>query len=189
MTASAPTPKFPATYDDILALPEGLNGELIEGELIVSPRPAGRHVRSATRLGAHLGPFDRDPSGEDPGGWIFFDEPELHFGKNVLIPDLAGWRRERQLDFDRPWFEAAPDWVCEVLSPTTQRTDRLLKLPRYRAAGVGWAWLVQPKDRVIEVFRGEGDAWVLAASALEEDTVRLPPFEALELPLGELWLP
>jgi len=190
MVASRETStKKDATYEDILALPEHVNGELVDGELIVSPRPASRHGRATTKLGARLDAFDREPGADEgPSGWIFIDEPELHFGKNVLIPDLAGWRRERQPDLaDRAWIADAPDWVCEVLSPSTQRADRILKLPRYRSAGVAWAWLVQPIDQLVEVFRGEGQSWVLAATGVGDDVIRLPPFEALELSLADLW--
>src|SRR5512142_1943672 len=109
-----------ATYDDLLGLPSHVVGELLEGSLVVSPRPASRHARAASGLGGELhGPFQRGRGG--PGGWIILDEPELHLGGNVLVPDLAGWRRERMPQLpDVAAFELAPDWVCEVLSASTQ---------------------------------------------------------------------
>jgi len=104
-----------ATYEDLLALPEHLIGEIVGGELHVTPRPAVRHTRAASRLGAELdGPFDRGRGG--PGGWIILDEPELHLASNVLVPDLAGWRRERMphLTRDLPYSELAPFDAIEL---------------------------------------------------------------------------
>ncbi len=175
----------PATYQDILDAPPNKVAELLSGELHLSPRPASRHARASMDLGVSLGPFGGGRRPDDPGGWLILFEPELHLGRDVLVPDLAGWRRERMPEMpDTPAFTLAPDWVCEVASPTTQRTDRLLKMPIYRSAGVPWVWIVDPLTELVEVFEGDGDRWIMAASAVGAGLVRLPPFDALELDPG-----
>ena len=184
----SPPPKKPATYQDIVDLPEHQVGEIVDGELYVSPRPAARHAKVSSILGMDLGsPFQRGRGG--PGGWWIVDEPELHFGQDVLVPDLAGWRRERMPHIpDVPYFELAPDWVCEVLSPSTAKLDVVLKLPRYARAGVKHAWIVDPMNRLLEVFRQEHEQWVLVSTFGGDDKVRAEPFEAVELELADLWL-
>src|SRR5438105_1197571 len=126
-------PKIPATYRDLERLPEHVVGELIHGELIVSPRPASPHALAASAIGSDLGgSFHRPPGDRGPGGWWILDEPELHFGEDVLVPDLAGWRRERMPRVPNvPAFELAPDWICEVVSPSTERVDRSSKMGIY----------------------------------------------------------
>lgn len=142
----------PATYSDLEALPETVVGELIAGDLYVSPRPAARHVLVSSALGIELGPFQRGRGG--PGGWWILDEPELHLRSDVLVPDLAGWRRERMPELpDGVAFNVVPDWVCEVLSPSTAKIDLEIKLPLYAAAGVEFAWLIEPVNRTLQVFR------------------------------------
>ena len=182
-----PAERF-ATYDDILDLPENLVGEIIGGQLYTHPRPAPRHARAASALGGNLwDPFDHGRGG--PGGWWILDEPELHLGADVLVPDLAGWRRERMPDLPHTaWFELAPDWVCEVLSPSTGRVDRALKMPLYARAGIPHLWLVDPDLRTLEVFTlGSDGHWSLLTTLEGEAEVRQPPFEALGFPLDALW--
>jgi Uma2 family endonuclease len=177
-----------ATYDDVLAAPENMVAELIDGELHLQPRPAKPHAAAATALGEELGPpFKRGRGG--PGGWILLYEPELHLGTDVLVPDLAGWRRERMpaLVDDEAYFSLAPDWVCEVLSPKTARTDRTAKLPIYAREGVQHAWLVDPLLRTLEVLRVEDGRWSILATRRDEAKVRSEPFDAFELELGVLW--
>jgi len=182
------SPRKPATYEELLALPEHLVGELIDGELYASPRPASRHAKVASVLGMDLGsPFQRGRGG--PGGWWIVDEPELHFGKDVLVPDLAGWRQARMPRIpDVPFFELAPDWVCEILSPSTAKLDLVRKLPRYARAAVEYAWMVDPIHRTSKVFHQENGRWVLMDAFAGEDRVRAIPFDAIELELGSLWL-
>ncbi|MBM7114168.1 Uma2 family endonuclease [Archangium primigenium] len=185
--STAPS-RRPATYQDLVALPEHQVGELIAGELYASPRPASRHAKAASILGMDLGnPFQRGRGG--PGGWWLIFEPELHFGEDVLVPDLAGWRQERMPTIpDVSYFELAPDWICEVLSPSTAKLDVVLKLPRYGRAGVEHAWIVDPIHRMLQVFHQEQGRWVLAASFSGDDRVRAQPFDAVELELGSLWM-
>ncbi len=162
-------------------------GELIAGELHVSPWPAAPHKVAASRLGGALsGPFDEGRGG--PGGWIILDEPELHFGEDVLVPDLAGWRRERMPRPPRTAaFTLAPDWVCEVLSPSTAALDRGIKLPVYGREGVRHVWLMDPEARTLEVFRLEGGRYMLLVTHTGLARVRAEPFETLELDLSFLW--
>ena len=179
---------MPTTYRDLEALPEHMVGELIGGELYASPRPAARPAKVASSLGILLGgPFQFGRGG--PGGWWLLDEPELHLGSDVLVPDLAGWRKERMPQVpDEAFFELVPDWVCEVLSPSTARLDWVAKLPRYAKAGVRHTWVVDPRLRTLQVYRLEHERWVLLSTHTREDTVRAEPFEALALELGALWL-
>lgn len=176
-----------ACYQDIIDLPENLVGEIIDGELYTQPRPAPRHARSSSSLGSELfGPYDRGKGG--PGGWWILDEPEWHFGRQVLVPDLAGWRRERMPKLpDTAWFELAPDWLCEVLSPSTARKDRAKKMPIYAQEGVGHIWLIDPNARTLEVFANSDGRWVLLGVFSENDVVCAAPFEAITLELGGLW--
>ncbi len=187
MSDPAANRKRPATYADIEALPEHLVGEIIGGRLVASPRPSPIHVRSASDLGALLSfPFRFGRGG--PGGWWIIAEPELHFGKDILVPDLAGWRRERMPVLpETAWFELAPDWVCEVLSPSTARFDRGEKLGLYAREKVAHLWLLDPLARLLEVFRLEGGNWVLVSVHTESAVVRAEPFDAIELDLDLVW--
>jgi Uma2 family endonuclease len=176
-----------ATYEDLLAVPKHLVAEIINGTLVTMPRPASLHARASSRLGAELdGPFDRGRGG--PGGWILLDEPELHLHGDVLVPDLAGWRRERMPELpDASAFELAPDWICEVLSPSTAATDRAEKLPIYAREQVGHVWLVDPIAKTLEACHLESGRWVLLGAWRDDTKVRAAPFEAFELELAGLW--
>ena len=176
-----------ATYDDVLNAPENKVAEILDGELFLSPRPAPRHSVASSRLGRILGPFDDGPGG--PGGWWILDEPELHLGAHVVVPDLGGWRRERLPTVpSEAYFSLAPDWVCEVLSPSTERIDRGRKLRIYAEADVAHLWLVNPVERTLEVLRLRDGAWTLVAVCSDSGAVRVEPFEAGEFELGRLWV-
>jgi Uma2 family endonuclease len=181
------TKSGPASYEDILSLPENVVGEIIDGELIVSPRPAPRHVRASSSLGVGIGaPFDQGRGG--PGGWIILDEPELHLGAQILVPDLAGWRRERMPALpDTAWFALAPDWACEVLSPATAIVDRTRKQDIYREHGVPWLWFVDPSARTIEVLSRAERGWMVAGTFGGTGEARIPPFDAVAIDIGVLW--
>lgn len=181
--------KKPATYADLEALPEHQVGELLDGELYASPRPRVRHALTASMLTTQLGTsFARGLGG--PGGWWLLVEPELHLGSDVLVPDLAGWRRERVPRLpDVVGVTLVPDWVCEVLSPTTARLDRARKLPRYARAGVEHAWVVDPLNRSLEAYRRDGERWQLTAVHGGNEDARVEPFDAVALQLAELWQP
>jgi Uma2 family endonuclease len=178
----------PATYADIEALPENMVGEIIFGVLHAHPRPTPRHGVAAGELQAELSlPFRRGRGG--PGGWIFIVEPELHLGHHVVVPDIGGWRRERLTPFPETAFiETPPDWLCEVLSPSTQQIDRTDKLAVYATYGVGYCWYVDPIARTLEVLALTGGKWLLAATFKDDDPVTAPPFEAHTFPLDVLWV-
>ncbi|MFH1465274.1 MAG: Uma2 family endonuclease [Pseudomonadota bacterium] len=177
-----------ATYQDLDSLPENLVGELLAGELYASPRPAGPHAMAASTLGMGIGgPFHLGGGG-GPGGWWILHEPELHLGGDVLVPDLAGWRRQHMPRIpDGVAFTVPPDWVCEVLSPTTHLRDRTLKMPIYAREGVGHLWLVDPRARLLDVYRLHEGRWLLLGSYGGAEEVRAEPFEAVTLSLGKLW--
>lgn len=177
----------PAVYEDLLALSPNVVGEIVNGVLHSHPRPSPRHARAYSALGGELhGPYDRGRGG--PGGWWILDEPELHRSGHVLVPDLAGWRRERMPRLpDIAWFDLVPDWVCEILSPSTARLDRAEKLPVYAAEGVRHCWLVDPDLRTLEVFQNEGGRWLLLAVLEDQAEVGQPPFGAITFPLAALW--
>jgi Uma2 family endonuclease len=179
-----------ATYEDVLSAPPHKVAEIIGGELILSPRPAAPHAAAASALGEELGPpFKRGRGG--PGGWIILDEPEIHLGRDVLVPDLGGWRRETMpVIEDAAYFTVRPDWICEVLSPSTERFDRSDKLRIYGRSGVQHAWLVNPLLRTLEVVRLSAEApeqWTTLGVFRDDARVRAAPFEAFELELGILW--
>jgi Uma2 family endonuclease len=179
-------PKF-ATYADVLDAPAHVVAEILDGALHTHPRPAPRHARSTSSLvGLMYDPFDRGRGG--PGGWIILIEPELHLGRDVIVPDVAGWRRERMPKLpETAWFELAPDWVCEVLSPSTARVDRQIKMRIYAADGVPNVWLVDPLAKTLESYRLENGRWVLLATHGGDGTVAIEPFEAVPTALAELW--
>ncbi|CAN5886887.1 hypothetical protein BH11MYX4_BH11MYX4_53180 [soil metagenome] len=179
--------KRPATYADLEALPANVVGEILRGVLHASPRPGVPHARAASTLGADLGgPFDRGRGG--PGGWVILLEPELHFRDDVLVPDLAGWRRERMPELPSAAFiTVAPDWVCEVLSRSTVAIDRAEKLPIYAREQVTHVWFVDPLAQTLEILRLEGDGYRLGAKLSGDAIVRAEPFDAIELELAAMW--
>lgn len=186
----AEPPKKRATYEDLRAAPAHLVAELIGGVLRTHSRPAPPHARAASKLGATLDrAFDEGDTG--PGGFWILDEPELHFSSgDVLVPDLAGWRVERMPALPKTaYFELVPDWICEILSPSTEAEDRADKMPIYADAGVLHAWLIDPLVKTLEVFRLERGAWRLVGTTRGGARVRAEPFAELELELDSLWAP
>lgn len=171
-------------------VPDIMVAEIIDGELFASPRPALPHALAASMLGAALiGAFGDDAaSPAKPGGWWLLDEPELHFGEDVLVPDLAGWRRERMSVVpDAAFLTLAPDWVCEVISPSTGALDRSRKMRVYAREGVRHLWFVDPSPHTLEVYRLEGERWVVAGTHAGAELVRAEPFEAVPLELRRWW--
>jgi Uma2 family endonuclease len=182
--------KKEASYADVLNAPPHKVAEIIHGELVLSPRPAGPHSVALSALGEELGPpFKRGRGG--PGGWILLDEPELHLGPDVLVPDLAGWRRETMPAVaNEPYFTIRPDWVCEVLSPSTERYDRAAKVALYAAAGVTHAWLVNPLLRTLEILllnAANPGQWTALGIYHDDAKLRGDPFAEFELDLSILW--
>jgi len=185
-------PPGAATYADLEALPERYIGEIIDGTLYAQARPASPHTKAASQIGARLLVAFDGPTGVaggPPGGWCILDEPELHFGADVLVPDIAGWRRQRMVTVpDAAWFELAPDWLCEVASPSTEHLDRGPKLDRYHRVEVRHVWLVEPQARRIEVLRRSEEGWLLVATHLGDEPACIEPFAAVPLLLRDCWL-
>ena len=184
---AAPAKMRIASYEDILRLPENVVGEIVNGELVVSPRPSPAHARASSSLGMGIGgPFDHGRGG--PGGWVILDEPELHLEPHVLVPDLAGWRRERMPSLPTTsWFELPPDWICEVLSPSTAIIDRTQKQEIYRQQGIPWLWFVDTTTHTIEVLQNAEGGWFVAGTFGGKVEARMPPFDAVPIEIGSLW--
>ncbi len=180
-----------ATYSVLNALPKGWVGEIVEGELLASPRPLASQTRAAFMLGVELGEqLDQRRGGN--GRWCFLRAPELHLGSDVLVPELAGWRRDRVAEPPEPgapFLTLAPDWICEVVSPVTVALDRTRKLPLYAQHGVSFAWFIDPEARTLEVFQRLRRGWLYSACYEGDALVRAEPFPHVSLALGSLWLP
>lgn len=187
MNEPLPKVQSPATYQDVLNAPSNMVAELINGALHLQPRPRARHGLASSSLGGELhNPFGRGRGG--PGGWWIIDEPELHLADDILVPDLAGWRRDRMPEFpDAAFFDLAPNWVCEILSPGTRQFDLTEKREIFGRAGVAHLWLVDPDARTLEAFELKDAAWVLLTALKDDDPVSVPPFDAIEFPLSALW--
>ena len=181
----------PARYDDILAVPEGKVAEIIDGELIVSPRPATPHAHTGSAVSFDIGGSFAGPRGAPNrlGGWWILFEPELHFGDDVLVPDVAGWRRDRMPSMGNvAAFRLAPDWVCEIVSRSTAKLDRGRKMRIYAREGVDHLWLVDPLGRTVEIYRRDGGEWVVSAVHAGDAAIRATPFDAVELDVARWWL-
>jgi len=177
-----------ASYDDLYNIPENTTGEIIDGELIVSPRPSPEHMFTSSNLGLEIGPpYARGRGG--PGGWIILYETEIKLDEDVFVPDLAGWKKERfSKPKDQNWVSVAPDWVCEVLSPGSIRHDRITKARTYARHRIPYFWLLDPRNKTLDVFRLEAGKWIPIGVYAEADKVRAEPFQEIEIDLGNLWL-
>ena len=180
-----------AVHEDLLRLPSNVVGEILNGELVVTPRPAPPHASAASGVGAdvHVAFHRRHGDGGGPGGWWIIDEPQLHLGRNVVVPDIAGWRRERMpRQPTTAWYDLPPDWVAEVLSPSTARHDRLQKMPIYGEHGVRHLWHIDPLARTVEAYQREEARWILLGNWGGDDhEARIPPFDAVALDLERWW--
>ncbi|MGA7874638.1 MAG: Uma2 family endonuclease [Desulfoferrobacter sp.] len=179
----------PVTYEDLYKIPENMTAEILNGELVVTPRPSRRHTSAASSLGYKLGPRYQFGEGGGTGAWIIIIEPEIGLGENILVPDLAGWKKQRfPVEEPHNWISVAPDWVCEVLSPGTVGKDKIKKMPIYAQYKVHYAWLVDPLEKTLEVFRLQEGMWAVAGLYGEGDKVKAEPFEEIEIDLNDLWL-
>jgi Uma2 family endonuclease len=180
-----------ARYEDLLELPENLVGEILDGDLFALPRPSPRHALAASGVGSAL--FDRfgkPGGGHSPGGWWILDEPELHLGDDILVPDVAGWRRENMASLPEAAFiEQPPDWACEILSPSTEAIDRGRKMRVYAREGVGHLWLVNPVLRTLESYRLAGSSWTLVSTFVGDTEVRAEPFAGVAIDMSGWWVP
>lgn len=189
--ANAPE-KEDATYQDVLDAPPNMVAEVLGGALYTHPRPAMPHARATSRLGVRLGdPFDSDRgSRSGPGGWWIIDEPELHLAEDIVVPDLAGWRRENMPEYPlAAYCSQAPDWACEVLSPSTRALDEGPKQAIYAREGVAHLWFVDPDARSLTAFALRGGRYALIGKRNGDDPVSLPPFDAIKFSLADLWPP
>ena len=179
--------KRPATYDDLVGVPDHLVAEILGGDLYATPRPSIPHAIATSGLSAYLiGPFDHGRGG--PGGWWILSEPELHLGEDIVVPDLAGWRRNRLPELPRDAFlTVAPDWACETVSPPTERIDRGQKQAIYAREQVSDLWLVNPIAEMLEAYRLEPGRWLLLSTYVGDIAARVEPFDAIELELWRLW--
>lgn len=183
--------KKEATYEDLFTIPENMTGEIIDGELIVTPRPSPKHSKASSVLGARITVPYQFGEGDGRGGWIILDEVEIKFAEECrpIVPDLSGWRVERfPKTIDTNWISVPPDWVCEVLSPKTIRLDRIKKMSKYAKFEVRYVWLIDPNIMTLEVFKLESGRWVLLGAFEGNDKVRAEPFQEVEIDLGDLWL-
>ena len=179
---------FEELYEELCQLPDHMVGEILGGELEVSPRPSLEQANSSSGLtGILREPFHYGRNG-GPGGWWILVEPEVHLDETVFVPDVAGWRKSRVSGPLKGQFsELAPDWVCEVISPSSVRHDKITKMHLYAKFQIPHYWLVDPFGHVLEVFELQGEKWVLHSAYAKEDKVSAPPFEAIEFNLGDLW--
>lgn len=176
-----------ATYEDLYGIPENMTGEIIGGELHVSPRPSRRHTNAASTLGGELIPAFRFGRG-GPGGWIIIIEPEIGLGEDILVPDLAGWKRERfPVEEPHNWISTVPDWVCEVLSPGTVGKDKIKKMPVYAQHGIPHCWLIDPIEKTLEIYRLQTGKWLILGMYAENARLRAEPFQEIEIDLSNLW--
>lgn len=176
-----------ATYADLEAVPPHLVAEILSGRLVTHPRPAPRHsVAAASLAGDLVGPYQKSRGG--PGGWIFMSEPELHFGEDVTVPELAGWKRERMSELPpNAYIEVAPDWLCEVLSSSTEKYDRGDKREIYARAGVRHLWLLDPRIQCIEAFVLKEARWLLLGTYRDDIPASIAPFDDVVIDLAQLW--
>jgi len=177
----------PATYEDLKKVPANRVAEILGGRLITHPRPAPKHAVASSSVGSKIAPpFHHGDGG--PGGWWILDEPELHLGDHVLVPDLAGWRRENMPKIpETAWFETPPDWICEVISPSTARYDRLEKRDIYATFKVPYLWFIEPDNRTLEAFELQNEKWTLIATRANDDEIAIDPFAEVPFLLGALW--
>jgi Uma2 family endonuclease len=177
------------TLEDLESLPPGMKGEIIEGVLYTMTRPRASHQRALRTIGSRLGdPFDDGKGG--PGGWWILPEPGIELPDTPEIsPDLAGWRRDRMptLPEEEP-IRIPPDWVCEILSPSTRRHDLLIKKPYYARVGILHHWLVDREARTLTSYRLEAGHWVELGVYGDDCEARIEPFDAVPLDVAGFWV-
>lgn len=176
-----------ATYEDLYSIPENMTGEIVDGELIVHPRPSRKHIHAASALDKRIGtPYQFGEGG--PGGWIIHVEPEIQLGEHTMVPDLAGWRKEKFIwEEDQNPISVTPDWICEIISPSTRQLDKMKKMPIYADHGVGYLWLMDPIAKILDTYRLKSNGWNPLARFHGDDKVRSEPFQEIEFDLGDLW--
>jgi len=178
-----------ATYEDIYNIPDDMTGEIINGELIVTPKPAPRHALAAVALGSKIAPLYHFGEGGGPGGWVILSEVEVLFGEDLLVPDWSGWRKDNFPGWpETNWFLKAPDWICEIISPATVANDKVRKMDIYAGFEVSYYWLIDPRDKTLETFRLQSGIWARMRGYAGNAKVRAEPFSEVELDLGSFWI-
>lgn len=173
-----------ATYEDLWKMPDNMIGEIINGELIMQPRPAPKHIFASSRLGSELFVF----FDKQDDGWIILDEPELHLHGDVFVPDLAGWKKSRMQQLpNTAYFELAPDWICEILSPSTARLDRTVKMRSYAHAEIDYLWLIDPDNQILEAYQRQNQQWLSLGNFSEREHICIAPFAEINFNLSILW--
>ena len=157
-------------------------------ELVTRVRSTGKHILTASNIGAeYYGPYQKGRAG--PGGWWILREPEVHLKLNevVVVPDLVGWRKSRMPHIpDTHKFTVAPDWVCEILSPSTTCVDREIKKPLYAHYGVKFLWIIDPLAVILETFELHGADWQSTGMFKGDSIVCAAPFEEKSVNLTSL---
>jgi hypothetical protein len=187
MTAAAKL----ATYADLVALPEDVKAEVLGGELVTQPSPSFSHVHVQGGMSHYIGgPLHFDGGGGSDGWWIVCEIDVRFTAHDIVRPDVIGWRRSRLTSprVAQP-IDVAPDWICEVLSPSSTKRDRLHKFNLYARHGVPYYWLVDPDARLLEAYALDGGQWKSIGVYDETASARIAPFAAIELPVGRLFLP
>jgi len=177
-----------ATYEDILALPENTVGEILNGQLETHPRPAPKHALAASSMGMEIGlPFQKGHGGS--GGWWIIDEPECHVSNHIFVPDLAGWLKKRMPTLpETAWFNIRPDWVCEIISPSSASRDRVTKMYIYANLEIPYYWIIDPIGQTLEVYQLQEDkSWRLLKTYANDDNVKVAPFDSYSFSLANLW--
>ncbi|MFP5212662.1 MAG: Uma2 family endonuclease [Acidobacteriota bacterium] len=177
-----------ATHDDLYRLPDNMIGEIVSGELIATPRPSRSHALAASLLGGEIIPPYCHGRGGGPGGWVIILKPEISLGADILVPDLAGWKRENYpANEPHNWISVPPDWICEILSPSTARLDKTRKMSIYAARGVAHLWLLDPTARTLDVFHLDAGRWMVVGLFVDGDKVRTEPFSEIEIDISSLF--
>lgn len=176
-----------ASYQDIIDLPENMVGEIIHGRLEMRPKSATRYALASSSLSAELvSSFQQGQDGA--GGWWIIDEPVCHLDSHVLVPDLVGWRRQRMPALPKTaCFKTPPDWICEILSPTTTRIDRIVKMPIYAELGINYLWLIDPVLRTLEAYELHDGHWLLTGAHADNESIAIAPFAEHTFSLTDLW--
>jgi Uma2 family endonuclease len=186
---AAPERKL-ATFADLESLGDSVSAEIIAGEIVEKASPTMEHGRSQGALAGYLGRrFDRKPGGRWPGGWWIGTEVDVEYTRHqVYRHDVVGWRRDRtpECPSGRP-IRIHPDWVCELLSPESEKRDLVDKMQTLHQAGVPHYWILNPEEKVLVVHRHHADGYLVVLTASTGDTVRAEPFQDIELRAGVLF--
>jgi Uma2 family endonuclease len=185
---AVPTKKH-ATVADLIAIQDCDRLEIIDGEIVQKAMPSWRHARAETKYGEILAPFNRKAGGpRGPGGWWIATEIHVGYGDEIYCHDVAGWQRDRVARMpDEFPVPIRPDWVCEIVSPKHEKQDFVTKPQTLLAAEVPHYWILHPEEQMLIVQRWTAKGYLTILSATAKQTVRAPPFDAIEIRVGDLF--